>query len=280
MTHLTPLQKGARPVKRHNRKTEYGSMERWLITYADMITLLLIFFIVMYSLSQIDIKKFRYLAESLSKAMGGGGVILENMGPSVVPGISGTQQEVPREDIADQREMENIRQELLRQIQQQGLAARVTATSEERGIVVSFQEEVLFKRGSAELTEGARQTIISIAPVLLKTPNYIRIEGHTCDLPIHTPQYPSNWELSTARALTVVQELINQAHFPPQRLSAVGYGEYRPRVPNDSEEHRQLNRRVDVVILRNKYTGAEPGSTPGAVPVNTPATTPAPAPQP
>ncbi|HHW42700.1 OmpA family protein [Desulfofundulus thermobenzoicus] len=267
-------------MKRHNRKTEYGSMERWLITYADMITLLLIFFIVMYSLSQIDIKKFRYLAESLNKAMGGGGVILENMGPSVVPGISGTQQEVPREDIADQREMENIRQELLRQIQQEGLAARVTATNEERGIVVSFQEEVLFKRGSAELTGGARQAITSIAPVLLKTPNYIRIEGHTCDLPIHTPQYPSNWELSTARALTVVRELINQAHFPPQRLSAVGYGEYRPRVPNDSEEHRQLNRRVDVVILRSKYTGAEPGSTPGAVPVNTPGTTPAPAPQP
>ncbi len=250
-------------VKKESQKTSHGSMERWLITYADMITLLLIFFIVMYSLSQVDIKKFRMLAESLSKAMGGGGVILENLGPSLVPGISGTQVETPQ-DVADNAEMENIRQELLRQIQKQGLAARVSAISEERGIVLSFQEEVLFQRGSADLTPAARRIISDIAPILLKTPNYIRIEGHTCDLPIHTERFPSNWELSTARAVAVVRELINHAHFPPQRLSAVGYGEYRPRVPNDSEANRQLNRRVDLVILRSKYTGAEPGSLPAA----------------
>lgn len=250
-------------MKKESRKTSYGSMERWLITYADMITLLLIFFIVMYSLSQVDIKKFRMLAESLSKAMGGGGVILENLGPSVVPGISGTQVETPQ-DVADKAEMENIRQELLRQIQRQGLAARVSAISEERGIVLSFQEEVLFKLGSAELTPRAREIIAAVAPVLLKTPNYIRVEGHTDNLPIHTERYPSNWELSTARATAVVQELVHTANFPPQRLSAVGYGEYRPRVPNDSEAHRQMNRRVDLVILRSKYKGAEPESLPPA----------------
>ncbi|WP_072870511.1 OmpA/MotB family protein [Desulfofundulus thermosubterraneus] len=250
-------------MKKESRKTSYGSMERWLITYADMITLLLIFFIVMYSLSQVDIKKFRMLAESLSKAMGGGGVILENLGPSVVPGISGTETEAQtREDVADQAEMENIRRELLREVQRQGLGARVSATIEERGIVLSFQEEVLFKLGSAELTPRAREIIAAVAPVLLKTPNYIRIEGHTDNLPINTERYPSNWELSTARATAVVQELIRTANFPPQRLSAVGYGEYRPRVPNDSEANRQLNRRVDVVILRSKYKGAEPGSLP------------------
>ncbi|RKO66876.1 OmpA/MotB family protein [Desulfofundulus salinus] len=247
-------------MKRESKKSSYGSMERWLITYADMITLLLIFFIVMYSLSQVDIKKFRMLAESLSKAMGGGGVILENLGPSVVPGISGTQVETPQ-DVADKAEMENIRQELLRQIQKQGLAARVSATSEERGIVLSFQDEVLFKLGSAELTPRAREIIAAVAPVLLKTSNYIRIEGHTDNLPINTERYPSNWELSTARATAVVQELIRTANFPPQRLSAVGYGEYRPRVPNDSEAHRQMNRRVDLVILRSKYKGAEPESS-------------------
>ncbi|AEG15388.1 OmpA/MotB domain protein [Desulfofundulus kuznetsovii DSM 6115] len=250
-------------MKKGSRKTSYGSMERWLITYADMITLLLIFFIVMYSLSQVDIKKFRMLAESLSKAMGGGGVILENLGPSVVPGISGTETEAQtREDVADQAEMENIRRELLRAIQRQGLGARVSATIEERGIVLSFQEEVLFKLGSAELTPRAREIIAAVAPVLLKTPNYIRIEGHTDNLPINTERFPSNWELSTARATAVVKELIRTANFPPQRLSAVGYGEYRPRVPNDSEAHRQLNRRVDMVILRSKYKGAEPGSLP------------------
>ncbi|MBC7105712.1 MAG: OmpA family protein, partial [Firmicutes bacterium] len=94
--------------------------------------------------------------------------------------------------------------------------------------------------------------------ILLRLPNYIRVEGHTDDLPINTPQFPSNWDLSTARANTVVKELIDGLGFPPERLAAVGYGEYRPRVPNDSDYHRQLNRRVDIVVLKTKYSGAEP----------------------
>ncbi|OAT80367.1 OmpA/MotB family protein [Desulfotomaculum copahuensis] len=246
-------------MKRPNHKPKYGSMERWLITYADMITLLLIFFIVMYTLSQVDIKKFQNLAESLSKAMGGGGVILQNMGPSVVPGISGTEIQTPQ-NMADQKEMENIRRELERQIQQSGLTAKISATSEERGIVLSFQDNVLFQLGSAELTPQAGRILAKVAPIIAQTPNYIRVEGHTDNLPIHTPQYPTNWELSTARATAVVEDLINNAHFPPQRLSAVGYGEYRPVAPNDSEADRQKNRRVDIVILRSKFTGSEPGA--------------------
>ena len=238
-----------------------AGMERWLITYADMITLLLIFFIVMYTISRVDIKKFTMLAESLHKAMGGGGLVLENIGPSAVPGVSGTQEERPAENNLDRAEMENIRQELLREIERLGLSARIRAISEERGIVLSIQEEVLFQLGSAELTPRARQIIATVAPILKKTPNYIRVEGHTCDLPIHTEKYPSNWELSAARAIAVVKELIEVGGISPQRLSAVGYGEYRPLVPNDSEANRQQNRRVDIVILRSKYTGAEPFSS-------------------
>lgn len=252
-------------MKRPTTRLKYGSMERWLITYADMITLLLIFFIVMYALSQVDIKKFQYLAESLSKAMGGGGLVFQELGPTVVPGISGSEEQTT-EEIMDRLEMENIRQELVSFIEQTGLAARVSVINEERGIVLSFQEDVLFKIGSAELTPQARDIITRVAPILMKTPNYIRVEGHTCDLPIHTALYRSNWELSSARALTTVQELINTAGLPPQRLSAVAYGEYRPRVPNDSEAHRQLNRRVDLVILRSRYTGAEAGSLPAEEP--------------
>lgn len=252
-------------MNRPKHKVKYGSMERWLITYADMITLLLIFFIVMYTLSQVDIKKFQNLAESLSKAMGGGGVILQNMGPSVVPGISGAQVQ-SSQNMADSREMDNIRHELEQQIQQSGLAAKISASSEERGIVISFQDSVLFQLGSAELTPQARQILARVAPIIAKTPNYIRVEGHTDNLPIHTAQYPSNWELSTARATAVVEDLINNAHFPPQRLSAVGYGEYRPVAPNDTDAHRQENRRVDIVILRNRFTGSEPGAAPQSGP--------------
>ena len=88
---------------------------------------------------------------------------------------------------------------------------------------------------------------------LISLPNYILIEGHTDDLPIHNTEFPSNWELSSARATNVVQEMI-QCGITPARLSATGYGEYRPRVPNDSDQHRQMNRRVDIVILRTEYS--------------------------
>ncbi len=248
-------------MKRPSVKVKHGSMERWLITYADMITLLLIFFIVMYTISRVDIMKFQYLAESLNRVMGGGAMIFQELGPSLTPGISGTEIETPS-DVIDKIEMENIRQELVSFIEKAGLAAKVSVISEERGIVLSFQDEVLFKIGSAELTPQAKQIIAKVAPILMKTPNYIRIEGHTCDLPIRNALYRSNWELSSARALATVQELINANGLSPQRLSAVAYGEYRPRVPNTSEANRQLNRRVDIVILRSKFKGSEAGGAP------------------
>jgi len=248
-------------MKRISKPVKHGGMERWLITYADMITLLLIFFIVMYALSQVDIKKFQSLAESLSQAMGGGEMVFQEMGPTIVPGVSGREEETA-EDIIDRNEMENIRQGLAHFIREAGLAAKISVINEERGIVLSFQENALFEIGSAELTPQAREIITRIGPLLLKTPNYIRIEGHTCDIPIHNALYGSNWELSGARALATVQELIKGAHFPPQRLSAIAYGEYRPLVPNNSEANRQLNRRVDLVILRSRFKGSEASSSP------------------
>lgn len=239
---------------RHENK---GNHERWLITYADMITLLLIFFIVMYTLSRIDIAKWQYLSQSLSKALGAGGMVLDSPGPSVVPGLSG-QDSSPQS--GETAQLENLKKELQSYIEQAGLSAKISVTSEERGIVLSFQEEVLFKLGSAELTPGAKVIMHKVGPILKKVPNYIRVEGHTDDLPIHTAHYPSNWELSAARATNVLQELMKSFHIQPQRLSAVAYGEFRPRAPNSSDANRQLNRRVNIVILRNKYILAEPGT--------------------
>ncbi|HAG11541.1 MAG TPA: chemotaxis protein MotB [Desulfotomaculum sp.] len=239
----------------------HGSSERWLITYADLITLLMIFFIVLYSLGQLDLEKFKYLSQSLSQAMGGGGMILMNGGPSASPGKSGSRPPTPENDQQDSMTLSDIQEELTDYIEKSNLQLKVSVSSEDRGIVISFQEEVLFVIGSSELTQQAGKIISQMAPMLRKVPNYIRVEGHTCNLPIHSPVYPSNWELSSARATTVVKELINEHSFPPQRLSASAYGEYRPRVPNDTEAHRQMNRRVDIVILRNEYQVLEPGSS-------------------
>ncbi|RJQ30992.1 MAG: chemotaxis protein MotB [Peptococcaceae bacterium] len=241
------------------QQTEHGGKaghERWLLTYADLITLLMIFFVVMYALSNVDATKFKAIAETLSKALGGsGGAVLNSPGPSIVVGQSG---EVNIKDQADEiKQMEQIKQELMAFIQENNLSAQVSVVSEERGLVVSFQTPVLFALGSADLVPSAAVMIRKVGKILIGTQNYIRVEGHTDNLPINTSKYPSNWELSSARATKVVQELIKGIAFPPERLSATGYGEYRPRMPNNSEANRQLNRRVDLVVLKSKYERSE-----------------------
>ncbi|MCL6478367.1 MAG: OmpA family protein [Peptococcaceae bacterium] len=234
-----------------------------MITYADMITLLLIFFIVMYTLSRIDVEKFQYLSASLAKALGAGGMVLDSPGPSVVPGIAGTVPEVALQS-GDNNQLENVKRELEKFIRESNLQAKISVTMEERGVVLSFQDEVLFKLGSAELTPNALEIIRKVGPILASVPNYLRVEGHTDNLPIHTYQYPSNWELSAARSNSVLQELIKNFPIQPQRMSAVAYGEYRPIVPNDSDANRQLNRRVDILILRSKFDVSEASGKPAA----------------
>jgi chemotaxis protein MotB len=242
------------------QQTDHGGkagQERWLLTYADLITLLMIFFVVMYALSNVDATKFKAIAETLSKALGGGGgAVLNSPGPSIVPGQSG-EVNIVKERIDEVKQMEQIKQELVTFIKENDLSAQVSVISEERGVVVSFQTPVLFALGSADLVPSAAVMIRKMGKILMETRNYIRVEGHTDNLPINTAQYPSNWELSSARATRVVQELIKGIGFPPERLSATGYGEYRPRMPNNSEINRQLNRRVDLVVLKSKYEYSE-----------------------
>lgn len=242
--------------RRRAEEGEHGgpSMERWLLTYADMITLLMIFFILMYVISSVNIQRFRVLAQALSVTLKGEPTGLFNeQGPSFVPGENDESFLENNESLM----MSQARKELEAYLQQHNLTGKVTVSEEERGLVVSFQELTLFRRGSATLTPESRPIIASVGKILQKTTNYIRVEGHTCNLPINNSQFPSNWELSSARALTVLHEFIRDG-LPPWRLSATGYGEYRPRYPNDTEEHRKLNRRVDIVLLRSKYKETEP----------------------
>lgn len=264
-------------MKRRRAKGEGGhgggghgatGMERWLLTYADMITLLLIFFVVMYALSNVDAQKFAAIAEALSRALGGGGgMVLNYPGPSIVQGSAGRQQADRLKELQDLQRavqageaarMEQVAARLQERLEREGLAGRVTVSVEERGVVITFLDTVLFPIGSDELTPRARELLGRVGQELRVLPNYVRVEGHTCDLPINNRRFPSNWELSVARATSVVQALIRDAGIPPARLSATGYGEYRPRVPNDSEAHRRLNRRVDLVVLRTKYEATEP----------------------
>ncbi len=242
---------------KRSAKSKKDNAERWLLTYSDMITLLLIFFIVLYTMSKIDVQKFRILSNSLNKALGAGGMILDAPGPSLVNGLS---QQEPIHTSTEAAKLEKLKQQLQEYITKAKLDKQVSVSTEERGVVLSFQEQVLFQLGSAELTPSAREIIDKIGPILETVPNYMRVEGHTDNLPINTRQYPSNWELSAARATHVLKELLNGFNILPQRLSATAYGEFRPRAPNTTDANRQINRRVNIVILRDMYYMTEPES--------------------
>jgi chemotaxis protein MotB len=241
-------------------RVEKDRSERWLLTYADLITLLLIFFIVLYAMSQVDKKKFDAVSASLAIVFGGvgrGGVL--DGGRSIMPG-----QKVYKEHL----EMQNTEQKVRRMIAQKGLEGKISTDLGPRGLVISVKDTVLFEVGSADLTPAAKEIVRSVAHILAAMPNSIRVEGHTDNVPIHTRQYFSNWELSTARATNVLQYFIAHGNISPERLSAAGYGEYKPSVPNSSERNRALNRRVDIVLLSSDYSKFEPDAGQG-IPGNT-----------
>lgn len=140
-----------------------------------------------------------------------------------------------------------------------GIESKLISSTEERGLVVSIQDTLLFQPGSAEISPNALDILQKISSVLAASQNYIKVEGHTCTLPIHTSQYRSNWELSVIRATNVVHILAESGQINSKRLSATGYGEFRPIASNDTDEGRIKNRRVDLIILRSKYDAVEPG---------------------
>jgi len=246
--------------KNHNGGEGGPSMERWLLTYADLITLLMVFFVVMYAISTVNAQKMQAVASSLSQVLAGKAPeILDFTGPTIIEGQSGAEQA----DLRQQAELEAARLQLVEYLKlletmDPGISENVVIMQQERGLVISLKDTLLFPKGSAVLTPRARQVISGVGKALAQLSNYMRVEGHTDNLPIHTAQFPSNWELSVIRATNVAQQLINEGSIKPEKLSATGYGEYRPLVANSNEVNRAINRRVDIVILKSKYNYFEP----------------------
>lgn len=246
----------------------HDNKERWLLTYSDLITLLMIFFVVMYAISDVNSKKLAALAHSLTQALIGSpsSGIFQGEGLSLVEGFqsigtpagSSESAEGASGQAATSYNVEEVARELNRLVETSGLTGQVAITQEERGLVVRMAETVLFPKGSAELTPQAKDLITRVGKMLAPLPNYLRVEGHTDNLPIRAASYYSNWELAAARALTVLHVLVNESGINPERLSATSYGEFRPLVPNDSEENMAKNRRVDIVILRENFNAVEP----------------------
>lgn len=230
--------------KRHKEEHEH-SHERWLLTYADLITLLLGLFVILYAMSKVDAEKYSQMISALSGVFGG-------PKPSVVAGNAG----IVNTPVAMLRsEREHIELELKRALQLNLPKGLVTISNDERGVTVHILEELLFASGSAEFKLTSFAMLDSLAGVLKKLDNDLRVEGHTDDVPIHTALFPSNWHLSVTRAMNAGYYLIEKHRIDPERVSVVGYSEYKPLVPNTSPENRARNRRVDIVIITESAFG-------------------------
>jgi len=224
---------------------------RWLLTYADMITLLLALFIVMYSMSQIDAKRFGKMAEALNGILKGGQSVLDKRDDDQLKKGHG---------VLKLGDLRMIQREVEKQFEGKGRGKEITTEVTERGLVVHILESALFDVGSADLKPHAMELLDLIYDDIKDTPNHIRVEGHTDDRQINTVRFPSNWELSAARATEVVRYFIDDHGIAPGRISALGYGEYRPIRPNNSIENRAINRRVDIVVLTRELSKTEPSS--------------------
>lgn len=230
---------------------EHENAERWLLTYSDLITLLMIFFIVLYAMSNIDAKKYSSMAQSMNIAMGGGGKSI--IGTSDNSSIKDSSPAV----ITEEEKLSGLKGEVDQYLNDAGLSGNVSTQLDERGLVIRMENSILFDSGKADIKSESRDVLIKIGQTLNKLDNYIRVEGHTDNVPVRSSLFRSNWDLSAVRATNVVELFVNESKVSPARLSEVGYGEYRPVASNKTDAGRAKNRRVDIVIINSKFNQVE-----------------------
>ena len=222
-----------------------GGAAAWMATFADMMTLLLCFFILLLSFATMDVQKFRDAMGSIQEALG---VQFEHDGQFEAIATSPLQLDA-EEGSGAIGEDRALLDELTAAIAEEGLDDQIGAEIDGRGVVVRIDGQVLYPLGNAELKPEANPILTRIAALVRGTRHRVMIEGHTDDIPIRTARYPSNWELSTARAIAAMRFMVAQ-NVPAERVGVAGYGDLRPLEPNDSETHRAANRRVEFVFIR------------------------------
>lgn len=246
--------------RRNKREKKSGGSAPWITTFSDIMSLLLTFFILLYSMSNLDAQKFQEMTKSLQGVLSGLGYteILEGQDSTMeLP----TEGEISADDILEtsslKDEIKEVYEKVINYVEAEGLDADVTVNYNKRGIFVDIKEAILFDSASPNIKASGLEVLKKIEGILKEFENEIVIEGHTDDVPMQSPLYPSNWELSTARSVSVARYLSETGNIPPNRLSAVGYGEYKPIVPNTSEENRAINRRVNILIIFDEESDKE-----------------------
>jgi chemotaxis protein MotB len=263
------------------KHAEHENHERWLVSYADFITLLFAFFVVMFASSQTDKSKAKQISEAVEKALSeghtvgippavakvlGGTVDDKGQGNAQMRGPGGAQKSA-KEEPQEVMELSVSLKTLSGELEQEIKAGKVEVSMTPRGIVVSLKQAAFFPSGTDVVEPATLPTLEKVAGALKAVSNPVRIEGHTDSLPIHTARFRSNWDLSAARSIAIMEEMSSRFQISPQRLAIAGYADTVPVADNDTPEGRARNRRVDLVIL-NDYALArtEPAK---AAPVKT-----------
>ncbi|UOE93593.1 OmpA family protein [Alkalihalobacillus sp. LMS39] len=234
--------------------------ESWLIPYADMLTLLLALFVILFAVSQVDAQKYEEIKVVLSDALGGTGS-MEGLG-DYEEGLGGGEGTTPEEQTEEEKEqevqntatvwddLELLKERLDSYINEENLNEQLTTEITPDGLMIIIHDEIMFAPGVAVLKPTAKKVVVSLADILAQDPPlHIRISGHTDNVPIHNDSFQSNWDLSAVRALNVMNIFLENDNIKPKQLSIAGYGEYQPIASNDTPEGREKNRRVEVLVL-------------------------------
>lgn len=244
--------------------------EAWLLPYADLLTLLLALFIVLYAVSAVDAKKFEEMSSAFNIALNSGTGVLDNptilnTGPQKKPDTDVKEDgkeddtETLRKQLMqkEQEDLENLKKQLDKYIKEKGLTTELSTKLNHSQLMVTISDNALFASGSAALKDESRDLAAAISKMLQQYPEYeLIVSGHTDDQPINTREFKSNWDLSSSRAIRFMDVLLQNTQLQPERFSAIGYGQYRPLAANDTIDGRAKNRRVEVSIIR-KYVDAE-----------------------
>lgn len=232
-------------MSRKRRSSDEGLTSSWMDTYADTITLLLTFFILLYTFSIVDNEKLQTIAQALKGQIEGTPMTNEQteaLPHDFVPGVG------------VKNPYDQLVEKVTSVLAKNGLSDVVKIREEDAGVILQLGDSILFDTGQAVLKEESYEVLNVISTIIPQVDNEIMVQGHTDNRPINSDKYPSNWELSSARALAVVKYFINDKGLGAERFSATGYGEHRPLVENTSVENMGINRRVDILIVQQKET--------------------------
>lgn len=233
------------------------SGESWIVTYADLITLMLTFFILLYSMSTLELEKFKNVMQSIQGSLGETPVVTVDEAAADTLYVPASTNQPGAEELVLNQRRENMLKEIEQFIEQAGLKENIEVTIFQSQIVIRIKDRFFFESGQSEINAGAIPILDKIIEIFEAYPEFrIDIAGHTDNRPISTSLFPSNWELSTIRATSVLRILID-AGIAPERLTATGYADVMPLVDNDTQENRSKNRRVEFILKKDVDSGAE-----------------------